>query len=87
MRSIKRCFLTKSKPVYEQPPTFSHLLLAQWFENVHINVVLGHLDELKGVITSTYGRILKLDSTKSKLNLFSFLFSMSNDLLMSSVDQ
>ena len=60
----KLSVLTQSEPVYQQPPTFSHLLLAQWFENVHINVVLGHLDELKGVITSTYGRILKLDSTK-----------------------
>ena len=56
--------LTQSEPVYQQPPTFSRLPLAQWFETVHTNEVLGHLEELKGVITSTYGRILKLDSTK-----------------------
>ncbi|CAL8241750.1 unnamed protein product [Merluccius merluccius] len=53
-----------SEPVYHQPPTFCRLPLAQWFETVHTNEVLGHLDEMKGIITSTYGRILKLDSTK-----------------------
>ena len=50
--------------VYGQPPTYRSLPLAQWFERVHTNEILGHLDEMKGVITSTYGRILKLDSTK-----------------------
>ncbi|XP_019898724.1 uncharacterized protein LOC109615015 [Esox lucius] len=38
--------------------------LEEWFETVHANEILSHLDEMKGVITSTYGRILKLDSTK-----------------------
>ncbi|KAJ7992818.1 hypothetical protein DPEC_G00265950 [Dallia pectoralis] len=50
--------------VYRQPPPFCPLPLAQWFETVHANEILGHLAEMKGVITSTYGRILKLDSTK-----------------------
>ncbi|KAJ4925484.1 hypothetical protein JOQ06_018214 [Pogonophryne albipinna] len=36
----------------------------QWFETVHANEILGHLEEMKGIITSTYGRILKLDSKK-----------------------
>ncbi|CAL8340966.1 unnamed protein product [Boreogadus saida] len=40
------------------------LPLAQWFETVHSNDILSHLDEMKGVITFTYGRILKMDSTK-----------------------
>ncbi|XP_062305991.1 uncharacterized protein LOC134010140 [Osmerus eperlanus] len=35
-----------------------------WFETVHSNDILSHLEEMKGVITSTYGRILKMDSTK-----------------------
>ena len=46
------------------PPPFRPLPLAQWFETVHSNDILSHLDEMKGVITSTYGRILKMDSTK-----------------------
>lgn len=65
----KSCVLTQSKPVYQKPPPFCPLPLAQWFETVHANKILGHLDVLKGVITSTYGRILKLDSTmKVKVN-------------------
>ncbi|KAI4805634.1 hypothetical protein KUCAC02_010237 [Chaenocephalus aceratus] len=50
--------------VYMSPPRFSPLPLAQCFETVHANEILGHLEEMKGIITSTYGRILKLDSTK-----------------------
>lgn len=60
----EECVLTQSESVYQQPPRFCHLPLAQWFETVHANEILGHLDKLKSVITSTYGRILKLDSTK-----------------------
>ncbi|XP_041658916.1 uncharacterized protein LOC121519883 [Cheilinus undulatus] len=39
-------------------------IYTKWFESVHANEIVGHLNEMKGVITSTYGRILKLDSTK-----------------------
>ncbi|TDH00137.1 hypothetical protein EPR50_G00184770 [Perca flavescens] len=60
----KSCVLTQSEALYQPPPPFSPLPLAQWFETVHANDILNHLDELKGVITSTLGRILKLDSTK-----------------------
>ena len=56
--------LTQTQAAYQQPPPFHPLPLAQWFETVHSNEILGHLDELKGVITSTYCKILKLDSTK-----------------------
>ncbi|KAJ4939221.1 hypothetical protein JOQ06_028677 [Pogonophryne albipinna] len=61
----KRSTMTQSDvAVYMRPPRFSPLPLAQWFETVHANEILGHLEEMKGIITSTYGRILKLDSTK-----------------------
>ena len=61
----KRSTITQSDvAVYMSPPRFSPLPLAQWFETVHANEILGHLEEMKGIITSTYGRILKLDSTK-----------------------
>ncbi|XP_039655399.1 uncharacterized protein LOC120558453 [Perca fluviatilis] len=60
----KSCVLTQSEALYQPPPPFNPLPLAQWFETVHANDILSHLDELKGVITSTLGRILKLDSTK-----------------------
>ncbi|KAI4791876.1 hypothetical protein KUCAC02_033746 [Chaenocephalus aceratus] len=61
----KRSTMTQSdEAVYMSPLRFSPLPLAQWFETVHANEILGHLEEMKGIITSTYGRILKLDSTK-----------------------
>lgn len=60
----KRCAPTHLEVVFEQPPPFCLLLPAQWFETAHANEILSHLDELKGVITSTYDSILKLDSTK-----------------------
>lgn len=63
-----RSCLKQSEAVYAPPPPFCPLPLAQWFETVHTNDVVGHLDELKSVITSTFGRILKLDSTK-KVNV------------------
>lgn len=66
-RHKKGCILTQSEEtVYRQPPPFRPLPLAQWFEAVHANKILSHLDEMKGVITSTYGRILQLDSTKKE---------------------
>uniref|UniRef100_A0AAV2J8G0 DUF6729 domain-containing protein n=2 Tax=Knipowitschia caucasica TaxID=637954 RepID=A0AAV2J8G0_KNICA len=53
-----------SAAAYPPPLPFRPLPLAQWFETVHSNDILSHLEEMKGVITSTYGRILKMDSTK-----------------------
>ena len=63
-RHKKMATFIPSAAVYLPPPTFRPLPLAQWFETVHSNDILSHLDEMKGVITSTYGRILKMDSTK-----------------------
>ncbi|XP_067281466.1 uncharacterized protein [Pseudorasbora parva] len=60
----ERCALTQTEVVYQQPPPFCPLPLAQCFETVHANEIVSHLEELKGVITSTDGNILKLDSTK-----------------------
>lgn len=61
----KKSVLARSpEVVYQNPPQFCPLPLAQWFETVHANEILSHLSEMKGVITSTYGKILKLDSTK-----------------------
>lgn len=65
--------------VYASPPPFCPLPLAQWFETVHANDVVSHLDELKSVITSTFGRILKLDSTKKvHISRISFLIVVSS---------
>ncbi|XP_039514864.1 uncharacterized protein LOC120469743 isoform X3 [Pimephales promelas] len=63
-RHMKMATFIPSAAVYLPPPPFRPLPLAQWFETVHSNDILSHVDEMKGVITSTYGRILKMDSTK-----------------------
>ena len=52
---------------YAGPPSYRPLPLAQWFETAHSNEVLQHVDEMKGCITSTYGNVLKMDSTKKVL--------------------
>lgn len=56
--------LTGNRSFYKPPPPFHPLPLAQWFEMAHTNEILSHVEEMKGVITSTYGRVLKVDSTK-----------------------
>ncbi|XP_030193755.1 uncharacterized protein LOC115529286 [Gadus morhua] len=53
-RHKKMATFIPSAAVYLPPPTFRPLPLAQWFETVHSNDILSHLDEMKGVITSTY---------------------------------
>ena len=60
----KGCLLTGQQVDYLPPPPYTPVPLAQWFETAHGNEVLVHRDEMKGVITSTFGKILKLDSTK-----------------------
>ena len=49
---------------YEPPPAFQPLPTAAWYETAHVFEVTRHINEMKAIITSTYGRILKLDSTK-----------------------
>ncbi|XP_038137046.1 uncharacterized protein LOC119780874 [Cyprinodon tularosa] len=63
-RHMKMATFLHSPAVLPPPPPFRPLPLAQWFETAHSNDILGHIEEMKGVITSTYGRILKMDSTK-----------------------
>ena len=63
-RHMKMATFVPSAAVRSPPSPFRPLPLAQWLETVHSNDILSHLDEMKGVITSTYGRILKMDSTK-----------------------
>ncbi len=76
---LKKVALVQSAtaPAFSAPTPFRPLPLAQWFETVHSNDILCHLEEMKGVITSTYGRILKMDSTK-KVHYMSMIFIFSH---------
>ena len=51
-------------PVYKHPLQCPSLPLASWFETVHGIEVTRNLTAMRGIITSVYGRVLKVDSTK-----------------------
>ncbi|KZS02231.1 Uncharacterized protein APZ42_000804, partial [Daphnia magna] len=49
---------------YEDPPPFSALPTAKWFLATYVRDVWSRLYYLKGSMTSIYGTIIKIDSTK-----------------------
>ena len=63
-------------PVYKHPPQYSSLPLASWFETAHAIEVTRNLTAMRGIITSVYGRVLKVDSTKK----VSYLLISHNNL-------
>lgn len=50
--------------VFSQPPQRPPLPKPQWLSLVYARDVLTRLDDVQARITSTYGTILKMDSTK-----------------------
>jgi len=52
------------RPNCEAPPAMPALPTYQWLLSIYCNDVLGRIDEVEAGITSTFGRILKMDSTK-----------------------
>ncbi|XP_029983709.1 uncharacterized protein LOC115414633 [Sphaeramia orbicularis] len=51
-------------PVFTEPPLLPALPKPKWLLAVYARDVLGHLHEVKAKITSTFGSVLKMDSTK-----------------------
>ena len=51
-------------PTYEEAPPFPIFPTAKWFLAIYAKDVWSRLPELLAAATSTYGRILKVDSTK-----------------------
>lgn len=51
-------------PQFTQPPEFKPVPTAQWLLTVYVQDILSRLDEIKSSITSTFGSIIKMDSTK-----------------------
>ena len=49
---------------FERPSKRPLLPKSNWFLTVFVRNVVGRIDDVKARITSTYGRILKMDSTK-----------------------
>ena len=51
-------------PTYDKPSPFRSLPMQQWFLAVYVRDVWSRLSTLLAAVTSTYGSILKIDSTK-----------------------
>ncbi|XP_052277133.1 uncharacterized protein LOC127876170 isoform X2 [Dreissena polymorpha] len=52
---------------FEEPPPHYPLPTYQWFLPVYQQEVLSRSEEVKAAVTSIFGRVLKMDSTKKKL--------------------
>lgn len=52
------------RPDFQRPPPMPALPRYKWLLSVYVRDVLQRLDEVKARITSTYGSVLKMDSTK-----------------------
>ncbi|XP_070539358.1 uncharacterized protein [Ptychodera flava] len=53
-----------TKPTFEDPPIMTPIPTHHWFELIYCNDVIQRLDEVKASVTSVFGRVLKLHSTK-----------------------
>lgn len=65
----ERGLLTVTAPKKEIPP-MQPIPKAPWFLAVYVRDVMSRVDETKAKITSTFGTILKLDSTKKVIIFF-----------------
>ena len=51
-------------PKFDEPPPLPTLPKAGWLVTVYCRDVLSQVEEVKAYITSTFGSVLKIDSTK-----------------------
>ena len=51
-------------PQFEDPPKFTQLPTYKWFLTAYVQDILSRIDETKASVTSTFGSIIKMDSTK-----------------------
>lgn len=63
-----------NRPVLSQPPAMLPVPKFKWLLNVHCQDVLQRIDEVKASITSIFGKILKMDSTKKVRNRLCCLY-------------
>lgn len=49
---------------YEETVTFKAFPTARWFLDCYVRDVWGRIEMLKAAMTSVYGTVLKIDSTK-----------------------
>ena len=63
-----------SRPSFDRPPPCPQLPNPRVLLSVYCSDVLARLEEVKAAITSTFGRVLKIDSTKKVIKVFNFFF-------------
>ncbi|KAH3826017.1 hypothetical protein DPMN_127906 [Dreissena polymorpha] len=56
-----------SRQSIREPPAQPEVPSASWLRSVYCNDIMARVDAVKAAITSTFGRILKIDSTKKVL--------------------
>ncbi|CAB4020973.1 Hypothetical predicted protein [Paramuricea clavata] len=49
---------------FEEPPKFVPVPKYKWFLTVYVQDIMSRIDHIKASITSTFGRVIKMDSTK-----------------------
>lgn len=59
--------MMSSPPTYQPVQEFKAIPTAQWFLSTYARDVMSRMDSLKGTITSAFGEVLKVDSTKKIL--------------------
>ena len=67
--SYKKCSVVGDSYSIEEPPEQIDVPSVRWLLSVHAKDVVKRLPQLKALITSTYGTILKIDSTKKVSNV------------------
>lgn len=68
-----------SRPTFEKPVEMPKLPTAAWLLTVFCSDVWSRIEEVKASITSIFGRVLKLDSTK-KVITFKIIFALFEKL-------
>lgn len=70
---VKVCSLVslmQSSPAYERPQSFKPLPTPAWFSAAYVRDVYTRINKLKAAVTSIYGTILKIYSTKKVCEKF-----------------
>ena len=62
------------RPAFDEVPAQSPIPKFRWFQQVYCCDVMTRVEEIKASITSTFGRVLKIDSTKKVILVHFFYF-------------
>lgn len=67
--------------VYQPPPDYIKVPSYQWILGIYSKDVHARVDDMKAQVTSVYGRVLKMDSTKKVCENLCFIFVLRTTTL------